>query len=83
MVLISITIKAAQSAVLGDPSAGALGAQLSTAQLYILSPKSPETNHMGCGTVCASVLIFLSAAEQSNLYSIKEGKKTQLSYISL
>lgn len=57
MVLISIKIKAAQSAVLRDPSAGALGAQLSTAQLYILNPKSPETNPvgMGCGTVCASV----------------------------
>lgn len=57
MVLISIKIKAAQSAVLRDPSAGALGAQLSAAQLYILNPKSPETNPvgMGCGTVCASV----------------------------
>lgn len=57
MVLISINIKAAQSAVLRDSSAGALQAQLSTAQLCMLSPKSPETNHVGtgCGAVCASV----------------------------
>lgn len=50
-------IKAAWSAAPRDPYAGAVGAQLYTAQLRTLTHKSTETNLVGidCGILHASV----------------------------
>lgn len=50
-------IKAAWSAAPRDPCAGAVGAQLYSAQLCTLIPKRPETNLVGidCGIMHASV----------------------------